>query len=146
MSCKQVLPRPEFTVISSIKRFIPAFILVILPKCPFCIMAYSGALSLCSGTKMYPHAGGWESVLIILIAAFIGLSILMNRRGVRTYIAFGVTVLGICSILISQYFFISQISYYLGVFLLFFGIWINGSFLYVYRRYLSSRFIEKLHL
>lgn len=115
--------------------WLPAVVVAILPKCPFCIMAYSGAVTMCSGMK-YPHAGSFSAYLSLGLAAIVLLGILLNRRGRKTWRAFGLASLGILTLLVGQFFIISATNYYLGVGLLFFGIWYNGSFTYFLRKFL----------
>ena len=73
--------------------WLPAIFIAIIPKCPFCIMAYSGALTLCSGTTMYPNAGTSISYLSIGLAAFVVLSIFFNYKGEKTKYAISFTCL-----------------------------------------------------
>jgi len=117
--------------------WLPAFIIAILPKCPFCIMAYSGAMSLCSGRTLYPNAGTSSSYLIVGLSILVLASIAFNHKGRKTSIAIFLSLLGIISLISSQFIFINQVPYYIGVGLLFFGIWYNGSFSFFYRKYRS---------
>jgi len=119
--------------------WLPAFIIAILPKCPFCIMAYSGAMTLCSGRTLTPNAGTGSSYLIIGLSILVLASIAFNHKGKKTKIAILLSLLGIISLISSQFIFISQILYYIGVGILFFGIWYNGSFSFFYRKY-QTRF------
>ena len=124
---------------SSKKRFdaswVPAIVVAILPKCPFCIMAYSGAISMCSGRDLYPNLGNFSSYALIFLASLVLLGIALNRKGRRTWIALAIAALGIAFITIGQFYLVSALNYYIGVVLLFFGIWYNGSFLYFYNKY-----------
>lgn len=122
--------------------WLPAIIVAILPKCPFCIMAYSGAMTMCSGNMLYPNAGTSASYLTIGIALFVLLSMILNYKGRKTQVALLLAASGILLMLIGQFFFISMTNYYLGVLLLFFGIWYNGSFLHFYEKY-ASAFIKQ---
>ncbi len=120
---------------SKITAWLPAFLLAILPKCPFCIMAYSGAMSLCSGKMIFPNAESSSSYFILGLSFIILLGILLNNKGKRTWIAAAITTIGILLLSISQFYSISEALYYTSVALLFFGIWFNGSFYYFYRKY-----------
>lgn len=100
-------------------------------------MAYSGAVTMCSGMK-YPNIGSWSAYLSLGLAVFVLLGIALNRRGRRTWIALAIAVLGILLLFISQFFIVSMLNYYLGVALLFFGIWYNGSFDYFFRKSLLT--------
>lgn len=111
-----------------------ALVVAILPKCPFCIMAYSGAMTLCSGTTIYPQLGNYSLYIIITLSLIVCLGIAFNYRGKRTIIALLISLFGILSLVASQSFWMGQTAYYIGVVLLFFGIWYNGSFFYFFKR------------
>ncbi len=113
--------------------WLPAVVVAILPKCPFCIMAYAGAIPLCGGTTMYPNAGNISTYITVGFAVIVLLGILLNRKGVRTFHAGLIAMAGIFCIVASQVLWISMLLYYAGVSILFFGIWYNGSFAYFKR-------------
>jgi len=99
-------------------------------------MAYSGAMTLCSGRTLYPNAGTTDSsFLIIGLSIIVVASIAFNHKGKKTNIAILLSLLGIISLISSQFIFISQVPYYIGVGILFFGIWYNGSFNFFYKKY-----------
>lgn len=100
-------------------------------------MAYSGAVTMCSGMK-YPNAGSLSAYLSIGLAVFVLLGILLNWKGRKTWVALGIASLGILVLMIGQFLIISSSNYYLGVALLFFGIWYNGSFTYFLRKFLLT--------
>lgn len=118
--------------------WLPTFAIAILPKCPFCIMAYSGAMSLCSGKMFYPHANSYSSYLIIGLSLFTLIGIALNYKKKRTRVAILIALIGISLLIISQFFLMSNGLYYVGTALLFFGIWYNGSFNFFYRKYLAG--------
>lgn len=117
--------------------WLPAIVVAVLPKCPFCVMAYSGAVTMCSGMR-YPNAGSWEAYLSLGLAVFVLVGIAFNRKGKRTRIALGIASLGILLLFLGQFLIISMSNYYLGVALLFFGIWYNGSFTYFFKKFLLT--------
>lgn len=123
--------------------WLPAIIVAILPKCPFCIMAYSGAMTMCSGKMLYPNADATASYLTIGIALLVLLSMFLNYKGRKTRVALSIAFLGVFMLLLGQFYFISMVNYYLGVMLLFFGIWYNGSFFHFYYKY-GRAFIKYL--
>lgn len=124
--------------VKKLSSWLPAMVLAIIPKCPFCIMAYSGAITLCTGTKMYPHADTSTSYISIGLAAFIILSILFNYKGKKTNYALFYSGIGTILLLMSQFYWIDEYLYYAGVSFLFFGIWYNGSFSFFYRKYKNN--------
>ncbi len=128
--------KPSRGILKSIYAYLPAVVVAILPKCPFCIMAYTGAMTLCSGKTYYPNLGGWSGYLTLGISLFVILGIIMNKRGKRTTVATVIAVTGVALIGICQFLYISMPLYYLGVVLLFFGIWYNGSFFYFANKFL----------
>jgi len=124
--------------------WLPAFLIAILPKCPFCIMAYSGAISMCSGKMIFPHADTTSSYILLGLSIVVLISILLNHKGKKTIIAGTLAFTGIIILLFSQFYFPSEPLYYLATALLFFGIWFNGSFEYFYKKYKKYIKIIKL--
>jgi len=118
--------------------WLPAIFIAIIPKCPFCIMAYSGAVTLCSGTTMYPHADTTTSYLSLGLALFVILSILFNNKGKKTKYALCITIIGMIILMSSQLYWISEYLYYAGVGFIFMGIWYNGSFSFFYKKIITS--------
>lgn len=109
--------------------------IAILPKCPFCILTYSSALTLCSGATVYDHAPGWTSYISILLVLVTLFLILLNRKGAKTYWAAAAVLIGGAMITYSELYTGSLSTYYWGTTILIIGVWINGSFSYFYRTY-----------
>ena len=107
------------------------FLLIILPKCPFCIMAYSSAITICGGHDMYLMSNNWVSFVPLFLALFINLMLLSNWRGQRTILAIIVAMIGFSIILLIHQLMLSPDFYNLGAGLLLLGIWLNGSFISV---------------
>lgn len=120
---------------SNLKKtpFLLGLLIAILPKCPFCILAYSSALTLCNGSNFYMHQSGWTSWISIFLAAFTLAMVLINYRGRRTLAAAGLILLGSALITRAELYTGQLQLYYGGVALLFAGIWANGSFLFFTR-------------
>ena len=114
--------------------WLPGFIIAVLPKCPFCLMAYSGAVTLCSGHTLYPNAGSYSAYIILGLSVFILVSLVFNNKGLRTVISFLISIIGIASLMLSQFILMSSTLYYIGVGILVCGIWYNGSFFYFYNK------------
>lgn len=113
-------------------------LLALLPKCPFCIMAYSGTLMLCAkdSTSISEHI--YTSTTTILLTSFFCLvtllSIFFNKRGIRTRYALLISLFGTCLVIISTLFYGGWGLYYTGVAVIFAGVWLNGSLLYFINR------------
>lgn len=136
MSCKgsSCGTVPSKRKVSGFWSWVPAALVAILPKCPFCIMAYSGAIPLCSGSAIYPNEGTLPMILTLVFAVIVLMGILLNPKGRKTLIAVSIAVSGILVLALSQTVYPSMAVYYTGVAVLFFGIWYNGSFSYFKRR------------
>ena len=102
-------------------------------------MAYSGAVSMCSGKMLYPNAGSISTYIIIGLSLVVLLGIVLNRRDKRTWIALSIASAGILLLCISQFLLFSEVLYYVAVGLIFFGIWFNGSFTYFYQKYFNVK-------
>ncbi|NUO01148.1 MAG: hypothetical protein HUU01_11095 [Saprospiraceae bacterium] len=111
--------------------------LAVLPKCPFCIVAYSSTMALCSG-KTVAFGTLHASPLTITITVVIGLvilgSILLNFRDKRTIYAFALALTGLGMVLYSVIIEFSPWLYYSGVGVVFAGAWLNGSLLNYLRK------------
>lgn len=107
------------------------FLLALLPKCPFCIMAFTSTAILCGEGAMTTVSRTHNSPLTITITAILGLTtllaILFNRKGARTWYALGLSVPGFVMVLFSVIRNGGQPLYYAGIGLLFLGVWMNGS-------------------
>ncbi len=110
-------------------------LIVILPKCPFCILAYSSAITLCSGAKVYNHAPNWASWISVGLAALTLFLVLWNYKGRRTIFAAALVLSGAYFIISSELQTGELSAYYLGAALLLGGVWVNGSFRYVLLRW-----------
>ena len=91
------------------------FLLIILPKCPFCIMAYSSAITICGGPDMYFISNNWVSYVPLFLALFINLMLLLNWRGQRTILAI---IVGYFTKNIISTIFIGLTSYWFLIFII----------------------------
>ncbi|MEM7374439.1 MAG: hypothetical protein AAF587_37945 [Bacteroidota bacterium] len=118
------------------KRIAPiatGFLIAILPKCPFCVLAYSSAITMC-GSASVIHTPSWLSYISIGLAALTCLFLILNYRGRRTIVALVLVSIGAALISWSELYTGLVYSYYVGATCLLFGVWVNGSFLYVFRK------------
>jgi hypothetical protein len=117
---------------------VSGILLVILPKCPFCIMAYSGTIMLCGKDTLIEKQFNHISPLSIALSAFFCLIIigglLLNYRGSRTRYALGLSALGTMMVMQSVAIGGGQQLYYPGVAILFIAVWLNGSLLSILRK------------
>jgi len=126
----------------SIPPLLTSIIVVLLPKCPYCILAYSSAITMCSGTKLYTHSPSWASYLLVGLAILTLLFILLNYRGKRTIIAAALVGTGSLFMLACQFYTFNINHYYIGTFLLLFGVWVNASFRFFFRQWIKPLFFR----
>lgn len=115
--------------------YLLGIIIAILPKCPFCVLAYSGAITLCSGASISQHTASWSSWISISLSILILGILFINYKGMRTLAAIFMVIMG--GFLISWAELVSGVTdtYYLGSVLVFMGVWVNGSLLYFLRQW-----------
>lgn len=105
----------------------------ILPKCPFCILAYTSTALMCSnGVVSEGSSITFHSSITIGISLFTSLLVLLgivlNWRDRRTYLALFLAISGVSMVLFSVIKSGGAPLYYAGVVLVFVGVWVNGSF------------------
>lgn len=141
MQCSQKSCRSDFNPKIKKKRssypIIIGILIAILPKCPFCIAAYSSAIVLCSGTKLYNQSPDWTNYISILLAFVTLLMVVLNYRGKRTWYAAALVLIGSALIIRTELFTGNLSEYYYGAFLLLLGVWLNASFLFFYRKWIA---------
>ena len=112
--------------------------MAILPKCPFCMVAYSSTAMLCGEGVILESTTTHTSPVTIIFSALLGLvtlvSIALNQRGARTRYAFSISLLGCCMVLTSVIWVGGLLMYYAGVLFVFAGVWLNGSFYWAWRQ------------
>ena len=107
--------------------FLSSLLIIILPKCPFCVMAYSSVLTVCGGQSVYMNHNNWVSYIPLLLSMVILFILVRNYKDSRTIYAIILAVTGAGLLLLVHQLVISPQFYHLGSFLLFFSIWLNGS-------------------
>ena len=107
---------------------IGTFFIAIIPKCSFCIMAYSSAIAMCGGSDLYMEDNNLASYIPLILSALVLILIAAKPKGIKTKIALGISIIGSLLILgVHQTWIIPEL-YYPGNFLIFMGVWVNGSF------------------
>ena len=121
---------------------ITTLLLVILPKCPFCVLAYSSTLVMCGKDSFFTDVRHHQSPLTIALTAALSLvvllSIALNYRDRRSGWALAVVSAGALLALWSTARGGGEVLYYMGVACIAAGVWLNGSLLYVYRSVVRS--------
>lgn len=123
--------------------FLPGIVIALIPKCPFCILSYTSAITVCSSKNINDHMPDWTSWISIAFALLTFLITAYNYKGWRTRIALLIIGVG-CSLVIYSELFSGMLQpYYWGSSLLIVGIWFNGSLLFMVRKILK---LEKTEL
>ena len=112
---------------------VPALFIALIPKCPFCILTYTSAITICSSKSLGSYAPHWTSWISIAFATLTLIVTLYNYKGQRTLIASALIVAGSALIVYSELFTGLLQPYYWGCGILIFGVWVNGSFMYFFR-------------
>lgn len=119
------------TVTKKSYSLLTGILLAILPKCPFCVMAYTSTAFLCGKDTLIEVNHHHYSIVTISITAilclFVIVGILLNYRDIRTKYALTLAGLGTLVILQSIIFSGGEQLYYLGVSMIFMAVWLNGS-------------------
>ena len=127
--------------------FLAGIFLILLPKCPFCIMAYTSTVMLCGKDKLIVTQHNNNSILSIaltvLFCSLVIAGIFLNSRGTRTKYALALAGPGILMILNSVIRNGGQELYYLGVSILFIAVWLNGSLISILRKFKNTFFMTK---
>ncbi len=113
-------------------------LLALIPKCPFCFMAYSSTAMLCGKSGAMISKQSFTSSASILITALFCLialaCIIFNYRDTRTKYAIALAASGSVLVIISVTVTGGLPLYYGGVFLVFIGVWLNASLLYFVKK------------
>ncbi len=114
--------------------FVPGLLIALIPKCPFCILSYTSAITVCSSKNLgayVPHWTSWISIGFVIITLAITL---YNYKGFRTQMAGLFILIGGVLIGYSELFTGLLQFYYWGCGILILGVWINGSLPFFLRK------------
>lgn len=135
MPCADETKSPGSVKYSS---WIPGILLALLPKCPFCFMAFSSTMLLCGeGTTISSERLYQSTPTIVLSGIFCAASIfgiLLVRRDIRTFYALLLALTGATMVMSSVLKGGGMSLYYTGTIIIFSGVWLNSSLLYFLRR------------
>lgn len=119
--------------------FFAGILLALLPKCPFCFMAFSSTFILCDQagtfTDTQAHSSSTTFLLSALFCTITFAGILFNYRDNKTKYALMLAVAGSACILFSIAMGGGLALYYCGVAFIFYGVWLNGSLLFFIRKF-----------
>ncbi|MEQ9302043.1 MAG: hypothetical protein RIF33_25915 [Cyclobacteriaceae bacterium] len=115
--------------VSTPSSFLSAVLVILIPKCHLCVMAYTSAITICGGPSMYMHSNNWMSYIPLALGLFIVGIILWNYKGVRSVVATGLAIGGFLLILFTHQLVIAPEFYHWGTGLMFTAIWLNSNML-----------------
>ncbi|MCY7359360.1 MAG: hypothetical protein LH609_18270 [Rudanella sp.] len=100
--------------------------MLILPKCPFCVVAYTSSMAICGAPPVVNHHTDWGGWLGLGLATVCIGSIARNYRGTGTRTAIIIALLGLSLLLFGLFTANAMLWYYAGASLLFLGSFYNG--------------------
>ena len=131
-------PAPVFTNSKSLHAFtkryssVLGFIILILPKCPFCLVAYSSTITLCSATTLLAHNTHHTDIGAYIA---IGMGVIISACILFTYknnscnrLALSAAIAGLLLICLGIFREESIPTYYTGAALLVFATFIYSGF------------------
>ncbi len=121
-SCKR-----KYTIEVKSSGFWATLFLLILPKCPFCILAYSSTIALCTTTPAMKDHSGFAVCLVVLSGFIVMISMVVRYKGLKTLVCLFLSGIGMILAIQAIANQTSMSGYYIGVFLIAFGLWLNGS-------------------
>ena len=118
-------------------------LLIVLPKCPFCVMAFSSTFILCGNSggvseQIHSYLSPITILITSILCLIVLLSVAFNYRDSRTKCAFILALAGSLLVLYSVCVGGGKSVYFSGAFFIFIGVWLNASLLYVLQK-LRSR-------
>lgn len=137
-SCRSCQRPARVDVATPKWSWMPGLLVAILPKCPFCFLAFSSTIVVCADGGYQSASHTMNSGLTVGLAA-IGclvtlVMMLLNYRADRTPQALALAVSGAVAVMISVWFTGGIWLYYTGAAFMMAGVWLNGSLLYFLRR------------
>lgn len=112
--------------------FLTTILLILAPKCPFCVMAYTGSLLMffdIKQTAIMPYVAHFKPTLGALVIVIIAI----NYKGRKTMISLAIGCMALILLLLANYAYTPILSEWLLYAAFFFAAWYNGNFQYFYR-------------
>ena len=121
--------------------FLSTALLILLPKCPFCVAAYSGAILMFLDIEnealipFFTHAKPVLGVIIIIL-------ITLNYNPKKSKVALTVSITALILILLSTYLNISIVPDWVIYIGFLFGAWYNGNFKSFFNFLTSNKLVK----
>ena len=135
--------KKQQNVLSSRRRlpFVLSLLIALLPKCPFCIFGYTSVMTMCSGATLQSHTkGNFAAYLPIVLAILVIFSLVMNYKGQKTLWALNLAVFGGALVAWASLMTGNLMAYFGGASLIFFSVFLNGSFLFFWKKFIKHIF------
>ena len=129
--------KKQATGVQDSVSFLPGILIALIPKCPFCILSFTSAITVCSSKTLPVHDSNWTSYISIAFSVLTAVIVAYNYKGVKTQFALATIGLGIALIVYSELYSGLLQSYYWGSAFLIVGVWINGSLEFFIRKFKS---------
>ncbi|MEL6843225.1 MAG: hypothetical protein AAFP02_08420 [Bacteroidota bacterium] len=113
-------------------KFLPAILAIVLPKCPLCLLTYSGAVGVCGAANIGHSYANWSIVLASLFLSLIFVVLQLNHKGGRTFLAQFLLAIGGSTLLSYMLFGLPEVLFYGASALILFSAWLNASFLHFF--------------
>jgi len=140
--CKPCKRRQAGSAGKNYAGLLTTIFLVLLPKCPFCLMAFSSTVILCGkvgGSSDLTHSSPTTIVITAFFCCIALLGIILNYRDKRTKYSLLLAVAGCFLIMYSVSAGGGLALYYAGVILVFIGAWLNASLLFILKKMSGDR-------
>jgi len=126
-SCKKCFSVNKLSAFQS-TSYLSTLLVILIPKCPFCIMAYSSAITVCGAQDIYMSSNNWVSFVPLLLSGVIIIIIALNNKGTRTFFSILIALIGFLLVLFTHQLILTPDYYNWGAMLLIVAVWVNGNF------------------
>ncbi len=131
--------KPSFK--SGILSFFTTALIIVLPKCPLCVAAYSSALLLFFDMEtLMPVLLHGKPVLGVLIIALIA----FNYNPKKSKVALAVSGLALIVLILATYYYLYLVPNWIIYSAFLFAAWYNGNFRYFYSFIVNSKYVKAL--